>query len=82
MVWRRRWFVLDSALTWAMSLERQEFESDDADSSQENIGSGEVAELLGVTPRTVQRRAEALGGQRVSGSWVFNRDDIGADLDG
>jgi hypothetical protein len=71
--------ILDRALTWAMSLERQEFESDDADSDSGNIGSGEVAELLGVTRRTVQRNAEALGGQRVSRSWVFDRDDIGAD---
>jgi hypothetical protein len=74
--------ILDRALSSAMSLERQEIGSDGAESSSGNIGSSEVAELLGVTPRTVQRRAEALGGQRVSGSWVFNRDEIGADLDG
>lgn len=70
--------ILDRALTWAMSLERQEIGSDDEESSSENIGSGEVAELLGVTRRTVQRNAETLGGQRVSGSWIFDRDGIGA----
>jgi hypothetical protein len=82
MVSPRRWFrfgrpmpatvarargILDRALTFAMSLERQGIGSDNAESSPENIGSDEVAELLGVTKRTVQRRAEALGGQRVSG---------------
>jgi hypothetical protein len=70
--------ILDRALTCWMSLERQEFGSDDEESSSGNIGSGEVAELLGVTRRTVQRNAEGLGGQRISGSWVFDRDDIGA----
>jgi hypothetical protein len=70
--------ILDHALTCAMSLQRQDFESDDEESSQENIGSGEVAELLGVTRRTVQRNAESLGARQVSGAWVFDRNDIGA----
>jgi hypothetical protein len=74
--------ILDRALTWAMSLERQEIEADDADSDSGNIGSGEVAELFGVTRRTVQRNAESLGGQRVSRSWVFDKNELGADLDG
>jgi hypothetical protein len=67
-----------TALACAMSLERQEFGSDDAESDSGNIGSGEVAELLGVTRRTVQRNAETLGGQRVSGAWVFKQDELGA----
>jgi hypothetical protein len=67
-----------TTLTCSMSLQRQEIGSDEEESSSENIGSHEVAELLGVTRRTVQRNAESLGGQRVSGAWVFDRDDIGA----
>jgi hypothetical protein len=74
--------ILGSALTCAMSLERQGIESDSEESSSEKIGSDEVAELLGVTRRTVQRNAEILGGQRVSRSWVFDKNDIGANPDG
>jgi hypothetical protein len=70
--------ILDRTLTCAMSLGRLAFGPDEEESSSENIGSHEVAELLGVTRRTVQRNAEGLGGQRISGSWVFDRDDIGA----
>ena len=70
--------ILDRALTCWMSLERQEFGADEEESVADNLGSHEVAELLGVTRRTVQRNAETLGRQRVSGSWVFDRDDIGA----
>ena len=71
--------VLARTLSSAMSLERQEIESDDEQSIPEHIiGSDEVAKALGVTPRTVQRNAEALGGRRISGAWVFDRDEIGA----
>jgi hypothetical protein len=69
---------LDRALNCVMSLERQEIGPDAEESTSENIGSDEVAELLGVTRRTVQRNAESLGGQRVSGSWVFDRTELGA----
>jgi hypothetical protein len=68
-----------TTLTSAMSLQRQEIHEDEAESDSGNIGSSEVAELLGVTRRTVQRNAESLGARRVSGSWVFDRDDIGLD---
>ena len=67
--------ILQRAVT-SMSLQRQGFEDDDSELESNNIGSDEVAELLGVTRRTVQRNAEALGGQRVSGSWVFDPDEI------
>jgi hypothetical protein len=67
--------ILDRALTCAMSLKRQQIESDSAESNQ-NIGSSELAESLGVTRRTVQRNAESLGGQLVSGAWVFDRELI------
>jgi hypothetical protein len=70
--------ILDRALTCWMSLERQEIGPDDEESDSENIGSSEVAGLLGVTRRTVQRNAESLGGQRVSGSWVFDKNELGA----
>jgi hypothetical protein len=70
--------ILDRALTCAMSLQRQEFGADSGELNQEHIGTDEVAELLGVTRRTVQRRAEDLGGQRISGNWMFRKDDIGA----
>jgi hypothetical protein len=70
--------ILDRALSCAMSLERQVIGVDGGQLNSGNIGSDEVAELLGVTRRTVQRKAESLGGQLVSGSWVFDKDDIGA----
>lgn len=70
--------ILDRALSSVMSLERQEIEAEGGQSNSGNIGSSEAAELLGVTRRTVQRNAELLGGQRVSGSWVFDVNDIGA----
>jgi hypothetical protein len=70
--------ILDRVLSSAMSLERQGFGSDDADSDSGNIGTDEAAELLGVTRRTIQRNAESLGGQRISGAWVFDRDELGA----
>jgi hypothetical protein len=69
--------VLDRAMSSAMSLQRQDFGPDDEESESEKLGSREVAELLGVTRRTVQRNAESLGGQQVSGSWVFDPNDIG-----
>jgi hypothetical protein len=71
-----------TTLTSAMSLQRQGIGSDSEESDSGTIGSGEVAELLGVTRRTVQRNAESLGGQRVSRSWVFDKNELGADLDG
>ena len=70
--------ILDRALSSAMSLERQEFGSDDAESDSGSIGTDEAAELLGVTRRTIQRNAELLGGQRISGAWIFDRDELGA----
>jgi hypothetical protein len=70
--------ILDRALSSAMSLERQEFGSDAGQLNSGNMGTDEVAALLGVTRRTVQRNAEALGARQVSGAWVFDRDDIGA----
>jgi hypothetical protein len=75
--------ILDRALSSAMSLGRQEFGLDEEEPSAEYLGSSEVAELHGVTRRTVQRNAESYGGQRISGSWVFNRNDLdlGADHD-
>jgi len=67
-----------TTLTSQMSLQRQGIGSDSEESSSGTIGTDEAAELLGVTRRTVQRNAEALGGQRVSGAWVFNGSDLGA----
>jgi hypothetical protein len=73
--------ILERALTWSMSLQRQGIGRDAADSDSGNIGSHEVAKMLGVTRRTVQRNAESLGGRRVSGSWVFDPNDLGVDHD-
>jgi hypothetical protein len=73
--------ILDRALSSAMSLERQGIHTDRAESDSENIGSAEAAKLLGVTRRSVQRNGKSLGGRQVSGAWVFDRNDIGADLD-
>jgi hypothetical protein len=67
--------VLDRAWTCAMSLRRQEIDPDEVELNQ-SIGTDEAARLLGVTRRTAQRNAESWGGQRVSGSWVFDRDEI------
>jgi HTH domain len=69
--------ILDKTLTSAMSLQRQEIEPDVEESNTANIGSDELAEQLGVTRRTVQRRAESLGGQQISGAWVFDKERIG-----
>jgi hypothetical protein len=74
--------ILDRALNSAVSLERQGSRAGVEQSYSENIGCDEVAKLLGVTPRTVQRNAEELGGRQVSGAWVFDREAIGADLNG
>jgi hypothetical protein len=71
--------ILDRALSSAMSLERQEIGPDEGELNSEHIGSDQVAELLGVTRRTVQRNAKRLGGQRVSGNWVFDPNDLGVD---
>ncbi len=68
--------ILDRTLTCAMSLQRQEFEADEGESNSDYIGVREAAGLLGVTRRTVQRNAIALGGQLVSGSWVFGRNEV------
>jgi hypothetical protein len=65
-------------MTSAMSLQRQEIGADDEESDSGDIGSAEAARLLGVTRRTIQRNAECLGGQRISGAWVFDRDELGA----
>ncbi|BBY84174.1 hypothetical protein MPUL_53320 [Mycolicibacterium pulveris] len=35
------------------------------------ITTGRAAELLDVDHRTVQRRAQALGGQKIHGRWMF-----------
>ena len=40
------------------------------------IGTGAAAELLGVEHRTVQRRAQQLGGRKVNGRWLFHRKEI------
>ena len=70
--------ILDRTMTSAMSLQRREIGADDEESDSGNIGSAEAAQLLGVTRRTIQRNAECLGGQRISGAWVFDRDELGA----
>jgi hypothetical protein len=70
--------VLDRAMTCALSLGRQANSPDEAESASGKIGTDGVAEMLGVTRRTAQRNAESLGARRVSGTWVFDRDDIGA----
>ena len=70
--------ILDRAMNCVMSLERHNSESDSEESNSENIGSDEAAKLLGVHKRTIQRKAESLGGQRISGAWVFDRDELGA----
>jgi len=74
--------ILDRALTSAMSLQRRGIGSEEQEYDSSNIGTDEAAELLKVTRRTVQRNAEALGGRQVSGAWVFDREAIGANLDG
>jgi hypothetical protein len=42
--------------------------------SDEWIGVRETAEILKLSKRQVQRIASDLGGQLISGRWVFNRD--------
>jgi hypothetical protein len=82
--------ILDRALTTltcALSADGQgsDCRGEELESSEDVIGTAELAELYGVTRRTAQRRAEAMGAQRVSGAYVLRKDDladIGADLDG
>jgi transcriptional regulator with GAF, ATPase, and Fis domain len=69
--------LLLRALTSAVSQSRQSERAGLRELSEENtIGAREAAELLGCNRRTVQRRAEALGGQRIAGRFVFDRNDI------
>lgn len=54
-------------------------ESCPASDESPTIGAEEVAALLKVSPRQVRRLAQAeprLGGQMVSGAWVFQRDAV------
>jgi len=71
--------ILDRALTCWISLERHDIGPDGEESVSENIGSHDVAKMLGVTRRTVQRNAESLGGKLISGSWVFDPNNVGVD---
>jgi len=70
--------ILDRALKCAMSLERQQIQPMEEDLSENIIGSSEVAELLGVSRRTAQRRGKELGVPQISGSFVFDRNELGA----
>lgn len=40
------------------------------------IGVRETAEILKLSKRQVQRIASDLGGQLISGRWIFNRDTV------
>ncbi|MGV0050796.1 hypothetical protein ACRU43_16365 [Mycobacterium colombiense] len=57
-----------------------EAEIDDvaAQSKHDLIGADEAAEILGCTPRTVQRQGTTLGGQQIGSTWVFDRATIEA----
>jgi hypothetical protein len=68
--------ILARTYVFVASLQRQHTE-EGCDAGSENVGTDEVAELLGVTRRTVQRNAESLGGQRISGVWTFPRTELG-----
>ncbi len=46
------------------------------------IGTSEAAQLLGLQDRTIQRNAEKLGGEIVSGVLVFDRAALIAHKDG
>lgn len=48
------------------------------DLEHDYIGTGHAAELLGVDHRTIQRRAQELGGRKVNGRWLFPRAEIAA----
>ncbi|WP_155726758.1 helix-turn-helix domain-containing protein [Mycobacterium avium] len=49
-----------------------------AQSENDLIGADEAAEILGCTPRTVQRQGTTLSGQQIGGTWVFDRATIEA----
>jgi hypothetical protein len=68
--------ILDKALTVSLQRHQGDCGSGELESSENAIGTAEIAELYGVTRRTAQRRAEAMGAQRVSGAYVFRKDDL------
>lgn len=68
---------VDKAVALLLSLERQANGADTTELYSVGIGTQEVAEILQVTPRTAQRKAKALGATKVSGTWIFDRSEIG-----
>jgi hypothetical protein len=65
-----------------MSQPRHETNDDTGDPAQSRwIGTGEAATLLGLHDRTIQRNAEKLGGELVSGVLVFDRATVIAHKD-
>lgn len=66
-----------------MSQPRHEISQDAGDPRKSSrwIGTSEAAALLGLHDRTIQRRAEKLGGEVVSGVLVFDRATVIAHKD-
>jgi len=74
---RRARGILDRAITCALSQSRQPDRGEVGELFEDNmIGTGEAAKLLGCDRKTVQRRAESLGGQLVAGRYVFDRNEL------
>jgi hypothetical protein len=66
-----------------MSQPRHETTDDAGDPAQSRwIGTSEAATLLGLQDRTIQRNADTLGGEMVSGVLVFDRATVIAHKDG
>jgi hypothetical protein len=59
-----------------LSPERHGTDTGASDPESSRIGAGQAAELLGLSTRTIQRNANALRGELVSGTWVFDRDTV------
>ena len=62
---------LEDAITSAISLERKQSGVAEEELSSGNLGSDELARIHGVSRRTIHMNAEAYGGRKVSGAWVF-----------
>jgi hypothetical protein len=80
---RKHYTLLDAAMR--VSPTRQpvvENGAPDQHSRDDIIGSREVAAMLNLTERQVQRRAAQLGGTRVCGRLLFLRADIADHAEG
>lgn len=78
---RRHYDNLDHAIR-AMSRPRHQNGAAGEQSEQRTFTASEVAILVGLSKRQVQRRAAAFGGRLVAGRWLFAADAVQEHLEG